>query len=172
MDIYTYILIISIIVIIFYIYIIYTYYSTNKQLSYAMPKWIEYIFRPELHFECSYDIQELSTLLFIAIETIRTNFDIIKSDDITQYEPHVLITRYPFYKQIFAFMKYVYDKKCIDSSIIYKVLYSLYGNDLRASPELHVYREGIRYYVIINFNEIMQYYSNYIDKGIDNIISY
>lgn len=171
MDLCIYISIISLIIITFYLYTIYMYHTINNQMSYAMPKWIEYLFRPEIRIQCTYDIQELATLLFVAIETLRQNFDIIIDDKVLQYEPHVLLTRYPFFKQVFSFTKFIHKKQCIDAGVIHKVLYDLYGSDMRTSPELHVNRNGVDYFILLKLNEVMDYYDKYVEEGIDNIIS-
>ena len=120
---------------------------------------------------CDKDINRLKAFISDAVNAIRLNITLIKSETILALKPYILLTKYPFYITILRLPKYMAANPCIGKQEFNKAVRELYGNDLEESTQLHVnIPEYHNYFILLDLNDAMEYYYKHRLEDIDELI--
>lgn len=153
-------------VLFFTAYVVYFYHNstlTGKEKKISKEK--------EKPRHCNRDLEPLKRLIKDAVYAIKVNVRVIRAEAPLSLRPPLLLTIYPFYTSIMRVPKHLDDNPCIEKADVMQALRDLYGNDLDKSPLLHATVDGnIRYYVLLDLNEAMEYYNRHKRDGIYELI--
>jgi hypothetical protein len=120
---------------------------------------------------CDKDINRLKAFISDAVNAIRLNITLIKSENILALKPYILLTKYPFYITILRLPKYMAANPCIGKQEFNKAVRELYGNDLEESTQLHVnIPDYHNYFILLDLNDAMEYYYKHRLEDIDELI--
>lgn len=107
----------------------------------------------------------LMILMDDAIRNIKANIYTISRAMFYQQSILTLLANYPFFKSFMLFASFVYNTPGINQTTIHGALIALY--DSEKSPQLYVDVNGLKYYVVLEFNNIFDVYernAGHVDK--------
>lgn len=107
----------------------------------------------------------LMMLMDDAIRNIKANIYTISRAMFYQQSIVTLLANFPFFKSFMVFASFIYNTPGINQQTIHDAVITLY--DSEKSPQLYVDVNGLKYYVILEFNNIFDVYernASYVDK--------
>jgi hypothetical protein len=108
---------------------------------------------------------KLMILMQDAINKIKENITVISRPLFYQQQITILLTNFPFFKSFMVFSSYVYRTPGINRQTIHDALIALY--DSEKSPLLYVDVNGLKYYMVLEFDNFFDVYernADYVDK--------
>lgn len=109
----------------------------------------------------------LMILMDDAIRNIKANIYTISRAMFYQQSILTLMANYPFFKSFMVFASFVYNTPGINQTTIHDALIALY--DSEKSPQLYVDVNGLKYYTVLEFNNIFDVYernASLVDKNL------
>lgn len=108
---------------------------------------------------------QLMIVMDDAIRNVKTNIYTISRAMFYQQSILTLLANYPFFRSFMVFASFVYNTPGVNQQTIHDALIRLY--DSEKSPQLYVDVNGLKYYVILEFNNIFDVYernASLVDK--------
>ena len=116
------------------------------------------------------DMRELRLRLQLAVRTLKANINKVQKD-IMDTNPFILLSTYPFYKDILQLPFYVDRNRCFTREAIHQVVKDTYGANPEYSTPLHTRLDEDPYhYLLIDINAAFDYYDRYKNDGLPGLL--
>lgn len=111
-------------------------------------------------------MRELKLRVQLAVRTLKANIHKIQGDLIT-INPFMLLSMYPFYKDVLQLPFYVDRDSCFTRAAVHEIVKDTYGTNLEYASSLHTrLNEDPYHYLIIDINNAFDYYDRYKTGGL------
>ena len=111
-------------------------------------------------------MRELKLRVQLAVRTLKANIHKVQ-DDLININPFMLLSMYPFYKDVLQLPFYVDRDSCFTREAVHEIVKDTYGTNLEYASSLHTrLNEDPYHYLIIDINNAFDYYDRYKTGGL------